>query len=75
MRIERWRPFGSVERWDPFRGGLNDIQSEVNRLFDSVLGRPSAVEAMSGTRVWIPLVDMYETKDDVILSFVALDHG
>lgn len=68
MRIERWRPFGSVERWEPFRG-LNDIQSEVNRLFDGVLGRPSAVEGTRGARVWMPVVDVYETKDDLVLSF------
>ena len=34
MAMERWRPFGSVvEHRDPFR--TNDIQGEVNRLFDS----------------------------------------
>jgi hypothetical protein len=40
MAIERWRPFVSMERWDPFRN-MNDIQGEVNRLFDSFLGRPT----------------------------------
>jgi hypothetical protein len=37
MAIERWRPFGAVIERDPFR----DIQGEVNRLFDSFLGRPA----------------------------------
>src|SRR6266849_1334623 len=30
MTIERWRPFGSIARWDPFRN-ISDIQGEVNR--------------------------------------------
>jgi HSP20 family protein len=66
MAMERWRPFGSVERWDPFRG-LGDIQSEVNRLFDSFSGRSTA--AAVGDRMWLPAVDVHETKDDIVLSF------
>jgi len=66
MAMERWRPFGSVERWDPFRG-LGDIQSEVNRLFDSVSGRSGGQPV--GDRMWLPAVDVHETKDDFVLSF------
>jgi HSP20 family protein len=67
MAIDRWRPFGSMERWDPFRN-MNDIQGEVNRLFDSFLGRPTA--SNGGTmRTWAPVLDMRETKDDLVLSF------
>jgi len=66
MAIERWSPFAtSLERWEPFR----DVQSEVNRLFDSFFGRPSAVVTGTGSRVWMPALDMYETKDDLILTF------
>jgi HSP20 family protein len=68
MAIERWRPFVSVERWDPFRN-MTDIQGEVNRLFDSFLGRPTASTTGSAMRTWAPVVDMHETKDDLILSF------
>ena len=50
---------------DPFR----DIQTEMNRLFDNFLGRPTATATGTGSRVWMPVVDMYETKDDLILSF------
>jgi HSP20 family protein len=66
MALERWRPFGgSVARWEPFRD-VSDIQQEVNRLFDSFFGRP----AMQATeRMWVPPVDMYETKDDLHVSF------
>ena len=65
MAMERWRPFGSVDRWEPFRN-LVDIQGEVNRLFDSVAGRPMAGAPAAG-RSWMPAVDMHETKDDLVL--------
>jgi HSP20 family protein len=68
MAIERWRPFGGmVERWDPFR--VSDIQGEMNRLFDTFFGRPATATAPSGERMWAPAVDMWETKDNVVLSF------
>jgi HSP20 family protein len=67
MAIERWRPLGSIDRWDPFRG-VSDIQGEVNRLFDSFFGRP-AVGTGAGPRMWVPVLDMHETKDDVVLNF------
>jgi len=67
MALERWRPFGStLSRWEPFRE-LSEIQQEMNRLFDSFFGRPSSFQA--GERVWMPLVDMYETKDDLVVTF------
>src|SRR5215831_1037485 len=68
MAIARWRPFMSVERWDPFRG-VSDIQGEVNRLFDGLLGRPMVSGAGSTVRVWAPVLDMHETTDEVVLSF------
>jgi HSP20 family protein len=68
MAIERWRPFVSMERWDPFRN-MTDIQGEVNRLFDSFLGRPTASANGSAVRTWAPVLDMRETKDDLVLSF------
>ena len=68
MAIERWHPFVSVERWDPFRN-MSDIQGEVNRLFDSFLGRPTAAAVGSSVRMWAPVLDMHETKDDLVLDF------
>src|SRR5947209_7055853 len=64
MAMERWRPFGlsTMDQWEPFR--VSDIQSEVNRLFDSFVGRP----ATASGRVWAPPVDMYATKDDLVLT-------
>ena len=64
MAMERWRPFGSVERWDPFRG-LGDIQTEVNRLFDNWSGRSGA---SAGERMWLPAIDVHETKDEFVLA-------
>jgi HSP20 family protein len=64
MAMDRWRSYGpAVERW----GNLSDVQSEVNRLFDSFFGRPGMVQATE--RVWAPLADMSETKDDLYISF------
>jgi HSP20 family protein len=64
MAMERWRPFGTADRWGPFRN-MSDIQGEVNRLFDTFLGRPMA---SAPTRAWLPAVDMHETKDELVLS-------
>ena len=68
MAIDRWRPFVSVERWDPFRN-MSDIQGEVNRLFESFLGRPAVSGVGSAVRTWVPVLDMHETKDEVVLNF------
>jgi HSP20 family protein len=64
MAMERWRPFGSAaQRWE---GGMGDIQSEMNRLFDTFFGRPSSYGGQE--RVWAPVVDLYETNDDLVVS-------
>ena len=66
MEIQRWRPFGFAERWEPFRN-LSDIQGEVNRFFETLAGRPAAGTMTSG-RTWMPPVDMTETADDLVLT-------
>jgi HSP20 family protein len=63
MTIARFHPFSSGV--DPFRD-LSDTQSELNRLFDGFFGRPSAAPGVE--RAWAPAVDMYETKDELVLS-------
>jgi HSP20 family protein len=64
MAMERWRSFGpSQSRWE---GGLGELQTEMNRLFDTVFGRPSSYAGPE--RVWAPVVDLYETKDDLVVS-------
>src|SRR5262249_15115793 len=62
MAMDRWRPFGTTLELQ----NLGDIQGEMNRLFDSFFGRPAMVPA--GERVWAPLADMYETKDDLFVT-------
>ncbi len=60
---ERWLRF---QRLDPFRD-LMDVQSEINRAFDVYFGtrsRPGAV----AERTWAPALDVYETKDDLVVS-------
>ena len=65
--IDRWRPYvTAVERWEPFRD-LNGIPGEMNQLFDSFFGRPATVAV--GERTWAPLTDMYETGEDLFVTF------
>src|SRR6267143_3874886 len=64
MSLERWRPFGGSQvGWE----GLLDIEQEMKRLFESFPGRPATMT--TGDRLWVPLVDMYETKDDLHIAF------
>jgi HSP20 family protein len=68
MAMDRRRPFGGVvEHRDPFR--MSDIQGEVNRLFDSFFGRPTTATAPTGDRMWAPAVDIWEDKDNLVLTF------
>ena len=71
MAILKWRPVGqAVERWDPF-GDISDIETEMNRLFQGFFGpRP----ASGPDRVWAPAVDMYETKDELVVDGGASGH-
>src|SRR5262245_41558287 len=62
MAIVRFRPFGQAV--DSLRD-FGDMQAEVNRIFDSFLGRPAQVTGVE--RAWAPAVDMYETKDALMV--------
>ncbi len=64
MGVERWRPF-RFEGTDPFRD-LIEMQSEMNRALDSYFGREPHPGALD--RVWVPAVDIYETKDDLVVA-------
>jgi HSP20 family protein len=67
MAMERSRPFGGLmSRWDPIRD-LAEMQQEMNRVFDGFFGRPAT--AATAERMWMPLCDMYETKDDLYVTF------
>jgi HSP20 family protein len=38
----------------------------MNRLFDDFFGRPT--QAGASERVWAPVADMYETKDELVIK-------
>jgi HSP20 family protein len=67
MAAMRWRPLGqSLERWD-----MSDLQQELNRLFDSFFGRGphgSGHQTAGPERAWAPVLDMYETKDELVIA-------
>lgn len=65
MTLERWRPFSTLERWDPVRT-LGEIEADMNRLFDGVLGR--SLRPRTRDRIWVPAVDMYETRDELVVT-------
>jgi HSP20 family protein len=52
--------------WEPVRE-LNTIQSEINRLFNSLLDSPSQGNGAAALRRWIPQMDLVETEDDFVL--------
>jgi HSP20 family protein len=63
MALVRFRPFG--QGVDPFRDAA-ELQGEMNRLLEGFFGRPGQQAAME--RVWAPAVDMYETKEELVVN-------
>jgi HSP20 family protein len=53
----------TIVRWEPLRE-LSSLQTEMNRLFNTVFDAPSAG---SGARRWVPAMDLVETADDFVL--------
>jgi HSP20 family protein len=53
-------------RWEPVRE-LNTLQSEMNRLFNNLFDAPLP-NGPTGTRRWLPPMDLVETDDDFVLS-------
>ncbi|TET44230.1 Hsp20/alpha crystallin family protein [candidate division TA06 bacterium] len=54
-----------IMKWDPFRDMVS-IRDEIDRLFDGFFGRmPAKRSVMKG--IWAPLVDIEETKDDILI--------
>ncbi|HKW93204.1 MAG TPA: Hsp20/alpha crystallin family protein [Methylomirabilota bacterium] len=58
----RFRPFSAVV--NPARD-VTDIQIHMNQLFENFLGHPGT---LGMERRWIPAVDVYETKNEVVVS-------
>ncbi len=54
-------------RWEPVRE-LNTIQSEMNRLFNTLFDAPAgAGNGVTPARRWIPPMDLVETDDKFVL--------
>ncbi len=62
MALIRFRPLSPV--LDPNLDRA-DIQTRMSRLFDNFLGQSHGAET---ERRWSPSVDMYETKNEVVIS-------
>lgn len=58
----------AVIRWvDPARE-LATVQDRMNRLFEEFFGRPRGGEEGLAAGAWAPTVDIYETKDDIVVT-------
>ncbi|MFA5028531.1 MAG: Hsp20/alpha crystallin family protein [Candidatus Methylomirabilota bacterium] len=56
----------AIVQWDPFRD-LVSIQDRMNRMFEQTLSRSRLDEGVSAA-TWTPAVDIYETKDRIVLK-------
>ena len=55
-----------IAHWDPFKD-LITLQDRMNRMFEDSLGR-TREEGRGVTGTWTPLVDIYETKDSIVIK-------
>ncbi len=55
----------SIIRWEPLRE-LSSLQSEMNRLFNTVVDNPGAT-AGAPLRRWIPAMDLVEGTNEFVL--------
>ena len=53
-------------RWEPVRE-LNTLQSEMNRLFNTLFDAPASGDGGHTLRRWIPAMDLVETDEDFVL--------
>jgi HSP20 family protein len=56
----------TIVRWEPLRE-LNSLQSEMNRLFNTVFDAPSSSQG-SVMRRWVPAMDLVEAGDHFVLK-------
>src|SRR2546428_13771073 len=68
MRTAGGLRWGKAERGNHLRT-MTEIRGAATRLFNSFAGRPTAVATGSAARMWAPVLDMHETKDDLVLNF------
>ena len=53
----------TIVRWEPLRE-LGSLQSEMNRLFNTVFDTPNG---NGGLRRWVPAMDLVETEEEFVL--------
>src|SRR5437763_1596081 len=62
MNLIRFNPFAEV----------TSLRDQINRLFDEAsMPRGEGREGTGATRVWGPLVDIYETEDEVLVRMAV----
>lgn len=54
-------------RWEP-AAELNTIQTEMNRLFNSLFDSPTRPSSGEVTRRWVPAIDLVEEDDHYVLT-------
>jgi len=54
-------------RWDPFRE-MSSLQERMNRLMSDYRTRSPFGEEEMAQGAWIPAVDIYETKESIVLN-------
>lgn len=64
MALIKWR---SPDIFESFRD-LLDLQREMNRLFDASLGRRVAKNQDIADTGWVPAVDIYDNKDNLVIK-------
>ncbi len=56
----------AIVRWEPLRE-LSSLQTEMNRLFNTVFDAPTAGDNGAQGRRWVPAMDRLETKEHFVL--------
>lgn len=56
----------SLVRYEPW-GLMNQLHSEIDRLFDTRMGRPGEEEGQLATSDWVPAVDIREDADRYVI--------
>ncbi|ESA38789.1 heat shock protein hsp20 [Leptolyngbya sp. Heron Island J] len=64
MTLTHWRPFGSIERWEPF-GEFDALRKEMDKLFDQF--RPGWAEDENGFG-FVPSAEINETETEIHLK-------
>jgi HSP20 family protein len=57
----------AITKWDPFKE-LMDIQTRMSRLFEDTVSHGHGRDKDITHAAWTPLVDIYETDNEVILK-------